>query len=272
MSHDEKDCVNCADTSGERTGDALSPTEREVLERAAKRPDGNVCPTNGLHGGAQPAVLTRLRKRGYIPSDGSPEFTAAGRAARVQEPDEDPRVVGYAEQRTSDALHCPKGHAGAVRLFDQIEHDIKDALRCPSCDASYANVRGRWFLMPVAPSEEPRTETARPTTTSTGEIDPRDPYWHGRPLWVIYGPKCHPTFICAKLRAYNEKHALQPLGTAGPNVCIWGYSVYKRVPGFRTMGTGIEGLDAPHFFADQDEALGYLKKLTTPLGDAGRIG
>lgn len=117
-------------------------------------------------------------------------------------------------------------------------------------------------------ADEDRTDKA----TGVVEIDPADPYWHGRPLWVVYGPKCSPTFIAAKLRAYTEKHVLLPIGYSGPVVCIWGYSVYKRVPGFRTLGISVTELEKPHLFADQDEALAYLKKLTTPMGDAGRIG
>jgi len=57
---------------------------------------------------------------------------------------------------------------------------------------------------------------------------------------------------------------------------IWGYSVYKRSPGFRTLGAAVESNQYcdwvvkhnPKFFLTQEEALGYLKELTTPKQSA----
>jgi hypothetical protein len=102
------------------------------------------------------------------------------------------------------------------------------------------------------------------SVSATGEIDPRDPFWHGRSLWVVYGPISFPTFICAKLYAYTPSFTRVPVGQPGAVVCLWGYSVYRGQPGFRTFGQGIEKLEEPHFFADHDDALAYLKNLTTP--------
>ena len=99
---------------------------------------------------------------------------------------------------------------------------------------------------------------------AAGEIDPRDPKNHGHPIWVTTGPACCPSIVCAQLLAYSATHALLPVGRSGPIVCIWGYSVYRRVPGFRTLGKSIEELDSAIFWRDQFDALDYLRVITTP--------
>jgi hypothetical protein len=79
------------------------------------------------------------------------------------------------------------------------------------------------------------------------------------PLWCVYGPDCFPTLLCFKLRyqdvgGYND-------------ICIWGYSVYKKVPGFRTLGTIFSKWakeNSPKIFDSQEQALEYLKKITNP--------
>ena len=103
-------------------------------------------------------------------------------------------------------------------------------------------------------------------------INPMDPAHHGKPLWVVYGPTCFPSIVCAKLFAYTAEHVLLPVGQAGPNVCIWGYSVHKRVPGFRTLGLDVNKWSArdkpaPRFYTDQGEALADLQRITTPKED-----
>jgi len=57
---------------------------------------------------------------------------------------------------------------------------------------------------------------------------------------------------------------------------IWGYSVYKRSPGFRTLGQSVNanqfgdwvGQNKAKFFLTQEEALKYLADLTTPKKSA----
>lgn len=98
---------------------------------------------------------------------------------------------------------------------------------------------------------------------------------HGKPLWIVHGDKCFPQLLCAKLRAYTTKYQLLPAGVAGPRVCIFGYSVYRRQPGFRTLGVNVDewvkrSSFKPAFFDVQDEALAMLRKLTTPMGDAAQ--
>lgn len=90
-------------------------------------------------------------------------------------------------------------------------------------------------------------------------IDPLDPKYFGIPLWFVYGYECFPSMFCARIKP--DQH------TQGQPPVIWGYSVYKRVPGFRTLGVRAaewiakNGADA---FAEQQHALDYLKKITTP--------
>lgn len=82
------------------------------------------------------------------------------------------------------------------------------------------------------------------------------------PIWCIYGPDCFPTIFCCMI---NEPYG----GGRG----IWGYSVYKRKPGFRTLGGTVGPTqysgdwikdNNAKFFLNQSEALDYLKAITTP--------
>lgn len=50
----------------------LTRAQTVVLRRAMRRPDGCVCPTPGLRGGAQTAVLDSLERRGLIARDPRP--------------------------------------------------------------------------------------------------------------------------------------------------------------------------------------------------------
>lgn len=44
----------------------LTPTQLRVLQRAAGREAGNICPTHGLRGASQELVLRALERRGLI--------------------------------------------------------------------------------------------------------------------------------------------------------------------------------------------------------------
>jgi len=87
------------------------------------------------------------------------------------------------------------------------------------------------------------------------EIDPAEHL--DTPLWVVYGPDCFPTMFCCKVLNHP---------TCG--LVIWGYSVYRRQPGFRTLGQSLQvwrdDHEKPKFFARQDNALLHLAKITTP--------
>lgn len=88
------------------------------------------------------------------------------------------------------------------------------------------------------------------------QIDPFDKkHWGAEQnLWCIFGHDSFPTLIACRIL----EHAQGPV--------IWGYSVYKRQPGFRTLGTSLENfLKRPaKFFATQAHALEHLEKITTP--------
>lgn len=97
-------------------------------------------------------------------------------------------------------------------------------------------------------------------------IDPKNKEFIDTPLWCIYGPECFPVIFCCKIS--DTVHET-------PSPVIWGYSVYKEIPGFRTLGRHLtEWIEEvknlfgtePIFFNRQDEALTYLGKLTNPLG------
>lgn len=81
-----------------------------------------------------------------------------------------------------------------------------------------------------------------------------------RPLWCVYGPSCFPTLFCCKIK-------LQDIDISEFDYCIWGYSVYKRKPGFRTLGRAVKPWAKQNdakFFLDQEDALAFLQKISTP--------
>ena len=63
----------------------LSAAQRRVLETAAARPDGYCCPTRGLRGAAQEAVLRALRAQGMITTEPGPRITDKGRSELAAE-------------------------------------------------------------------------------------------------------------------------------------------------------------------------------------------
>lgn len=95
------------------------------------------------------------------------------------------------------------------------------------------------------------------------KVDFNDPTCHDKPLWVVYGVNCFPSIICCKLTLHHKD-----------DVVIWGHSVYRRSPGFRTLGKSVItwindykqnfGYDLFEFYDSQDEALDRIRKLTTP--------
>lgn len=91
------------------------------------------------------------------------------------------------------------------------------------------------------------------------EIEPTSRKYWDTPLWVVYGHDCFPTMFCCKV-----------LNHASCGLTIWGYSVYRRQPGFRTLGQDLlewrNEVEKPKFFARQEDALAHLGKITTPRG------
>jgi hypothetical protein len=96
-----------------------------------------------------------------------------------------------------------------------------------------------------------------------GAIDPFDQTHFNKPLYCVYGYDCFPNVLTCMIR---------PALSAMESPTIWGYSVYKRQPGFRTLGQNLKNwyLSNTHpkssavFFDDQDNMLAYLKTITTP--------
>jgi hypothetical protein len=95
------------------------------------------------------------------------------------------------------------------------------------------------------------------------KVDYKDETCHGKPLWLVYGINCFPSIICCKLESKLHGYTV-----------IWGHSVYRRAPGFRTLGQNIEtwmetertlySAEFFDFYDTQEEALERLRKLTTP--------
>lgn len=80
------------------------------------------------------------------------------------------------------------------------------------------------------------------------------------PLWCVYGSTAYPSMICCMINQDSAK-----------NFTIWGYSKWKNVGGFRTMGVEVlkwaDDNDA-HFFSEKEHALEYVSKLLTPSKSA----
>ena len=99
----------------------LSTTQRTVLNRAASRPSGCICPTPGLWAGAQTAVLAALERKGYIIDARTyPVITATGRAAALAPDDLEPVPEPFARP--------------SRRIADRIDgYDRDDLGESPDC-------------------------------------------------------------------------------------------------------------------------------------------
>ena len=92
------------------------------------------------------------------------------------------------------------------------------------------------------------------------DVNPSDRINIGVVLWCVYGPSCFPQVMCCKVIP-SPREQYTPL-------TIWGYSVYRNSPGFRTLGIHFVKWmrDNPEakFFRVRNEALAYLANLITP--------
>ena len=94
------------------------------------------------------------------------------------------------------------------------------------------------------------------------KVDYRDPSSHGKTLWLVYGQKFFPSILCCQIKQ----------SSTGP--AIWGFSVHRRSPGFRTLGRQIDVWIEEHkarhandmfeSYDNQEEALSRLRDITTP--------
>lgn len=95
------------------------------------------------------------------------------------------------------------------------------------------------------------------------KFNPVDNTFHDKPVWVVYGHDCFPQIICCKLESKLHGYTV-----------IWGYSIYRRSPGFRTMGRDVLAWMAEmqktysyslfEFYSEHDEAIDRIRELTTP--------
>lgn len=96
---------------------------------------------------------------------------------------------------------------------------------------------------------------------------------HDKPLWVVYGHDCFPSILCCKLKWYPQNYMHSNLPEM---VCIWGFSIYRRSPGFRTLGVNVDtwmndnktkfGYTLFEFYDDHGEAIERIRNLTDPKG------
>jgi len=87
-------------------------------------------------------------------------------------------------------------------------------------------------------------------------IDPFDPQHWDKPLFVVYGSSAFPSLLCCKVlhrTTYPDK-----------DPCIWGFSIWRRSPGFRTLGiklkTWVERETDPRFYLTQEEAFEAIRE------------
>lgn len=97
------------------------------------------------------------------------------------------------------------------------------------------------------------------------KVDPNLPENQDRVLWCVHGFESFPEIFCCKILADAEYGAI-----------IWGYSVYRGKPGFRTLGRNVNswmrelkekfGCSMFEFYDDHAEAITRITQLTTPKG------
>ncbi len=86
------------------------------------------------------------------------------------------------------------------------------------------------------------------------------------PYWCVYGSKYSPSILCFKLHFWKTD---LPSYKHLEAINIWGYSVYKRKPGFRTLGIKFDEWcnrdnSDKKFFTSINTATDYIKSLVTP--------
>lgn len=96
-------------------------------------------------------------------------------------------------------------------------------------------------------------------------IDHNDTTYHGRPVWCVYGVECAPQIVCCKLVSKDQHQ----------DTTMWGLSVYKGRPGFRTMGREVNTWMAEmkdkyrwsmfEFYDNHEEALDRIRLFTCPV-------
>lgn len=92
-------------------------------------------------------------------------------------------------------------------------------------------------------------------------IEPTDSRYFNMPLWCVYGHKAFPSIIACIIRDHGQY-----------GLAVWGYSEYRRSPGYRTLGQELSKFAAANdiceYYSSHDEALARIKELTTPKKSA----
>lgn len=98
-------------------------------------------------------------------------------------------------------------------------------------------------------------------------IDPFDPQYWDKPLFVVYGSSAFPSLLCCKVlhrTTYPDK-----------DPCIWGFSIWRRTPGFRTLGikleTWVERETDPRFYLSQEEAFEAIRETFNKAAPAPKV-
>lgn len=98
---------------------------------------------------------------------------------------------------------------------------------------------------------------AKVKRTLPTEVDPTIDSFQHIPLWCVYGHEAFPQVLACYVKDHGQW-----------GICIWGYSVYKRKPGYRTLGIRLSEWIGKHdlvrFFDSQENAMEYLETLVTP--------
>ena len=90
-------------------------------------------------------------------------------------------------------------------------------------------------------------------------IDPLDPVYFNKPIWVVMGHEHYPTMACIKIE--RSKNA---------GLMVWGYNHVKGFPTHRTLGIRYDrfiaaGINSAfRFYSEHQHAVDKIKDLTTP--------
>lgn len=84
-------------------------------------------------------------------------------------------------------------------------------------------------------------------------VDPFDSKYDNTLLWCVRGTADIAIYIDCVMINYDSQI----------NPVVWGYSVYRRSPGFRTLGISLHRLKDQHsccmFFDNRDDAIVYFR-------------
>jgi len=94
-------------------------------------------------------------------------------------------------------------------------------------------------------------KAALAATSGGGEVDWDDAPLN-TPIWCVYGAECFPTVFACQIKDHPQVGRV-----------IWGFSIYRRASGYRTLGTGREWAvkNDAHLFLTQADAFAHISNL-----------